>query len=105
MENRTDDLAPETANAEQDDASQQAQTVAQQAEGHVTTTLSLGESERAKGGIEGADEQDLVDHMRQMDTSGIIDMSAYRGEDNHDDLEVRYGRASVPDEGMENDDS
>ena len=35
--------------------------------------------------------QDLIDHMRDMEQSGRIDMSAYRGEPNMDDNEDKYG--------------
>ena len=86
------DLAPETVNDEQEDSSAQAQTVAQEAMGGSMTGLGLEDSEKAKGGIADEDDvQDLVDHMRQMESSGRIDMSAYRGEDNMDDVEDRYG--------------
>lgn len=54
----------------------------------------LGEdSEKARGGLDDEpDEQDLVDHMNQMETSGTIDMSAYEGEPNHDDNVDKYGK-------------
>ena len=35
--------------------------------------------------------QDSVDHMRDMESSGRIDMSAYRGEPNMDDDAGKYG--------------
>ncbi len=86
------DLAPETVNDEQEDAASQAQTVAQEAMDESLSVLGLEDSEKAKGGItDEGDVQDLVDHMRQMESSGHIDMSAYRGEDNMDDVEDRYG--------------
>ncbi|MFD2577995.1 hypothetical protein ACFSTD_03845 [Novosphingobium colocasiae] len=58
------------------------------------------------GGItDEGDTPDLVDHMKHMDSSGVIDMFAYRGEETMDDLENRYGRAGVVDEDFANDDS
>ena len=35
--------------------------------------------------------QDLVDHMRDMERSGRIDMSAFAGEPNMDDEDDTYG--------------
>lgn len=84
------DLAPETDSAEQDDESGQAQTVAEEAASRATGP-GLDDSDKAKSGDESDAVQDLVDHMRQMDRSGIIDMSAYRGERNDDAEEGRYG--------------
>ena len=78
-------LAPETHNSEQDDEQEQAQTVADQAQalrkGDPTASTKVG----------GGDVQDLVDHMRDMESSGRIDMGAYRGEPNHDDEDETYG--------------
>ena len=86
------DLAPETVNDEQEDASSQAQTVAQEAMDGSHSGLGLADTEKARGGIsDEGDVQDLVDHMRQMESSGHIDMSAFRGEDNMDDVEDFYG--------------
>ena len=100
-----DPIAPETVNAEQEDAEAQAQTVAVEGLGRRART-SLEDSEKPKGGIADEDDMtDLVDHMKQMDSSGVIDMSAYRGEETMDDLENRYGRAGVADEDFANDDS
>lgn len=84
-------LAPETDSAEQDDESSQAQTVAADATDRDTGGLGLEDSEKVKSGDGTDDLQDLVDHMRQMDRSGIIDMSAFRGERNDDEEEGRYG--------------
>ena len=57
-------LAPETHNSEQDDEDSQAQTVADQAnalrKGDPTSSVKVG----------GGDTQDLVDHMRDMESSG-----------------------------------
>ena len=77
--------APDAANLEQEDESAQAQTLADEV---------LGRAEEVKTGDETDDVQDLVDHMRQMETSGRIDMSAYRGERNDDEEEGRYGNAA-----------
>ena len=41
--------------------------------------------------------QDTVDHMRDMESSGRVDMGAYRGEDNHDDNVDKYGKPAKPD--------
>ena len=85
---QTRDLAPENDNSEQDDAASQANTVADEAAARGTDVLGLSDSEKVKGGIgDEDDEQDLVDHMKQMVTSGRIDMSAYRGEPDLDDEE------------------
>jgi hypothetical protein len=35
--------------------------------------------------------------MRDMESSGRIDMSAYRGEPNHDDNVDKYGKSAKPD--------
>lgn len=100
-----DGFTPETTNTEQVDVDTQAQTVADQARAASTSTMSLEESTKENGGIEDVDAQDLVDHMNQMERSGTIDMSAFRGEDSHDDLEGRHGRASAPDPEFSGDDS
>lgn len=85
----TENLAPENHNDEQDDERSQAQTVAEQAENkdHGDPTAST----KVKGGIDESSAQDLVDHMRDMESSGRIDMGAYRGEPNLDDNEGKYG--------------
>lgn len=77
-------------NREQDDESAQAQTVAGDAmRGSHDAQYRNEESEH--GGttnpaqITPDDEQDVVDHMEQMERSGRIDMGAYRGERNDDD--------------------
>jgi hypothetical protein len=41
--------------------------------------------------------QDTIDRMRDMESSGRIDMDAYRGEPNHDDNVDKYGKARKPD--------
>lgn len=87
----TDELAPETENAEQDeDAEEQAQTVTEEARNRATGQ-GLKDSEKVNSGDPSDDEQDLVDRMRQMDRSGRIDMDAFEGEPNHDDDVDKYG--------------
>ena len=84
-------LPPETVGDDQEDESTQSQSVACEALDRATSTLRLGDSEKVTNGDDDDDVQDLVDHMRQMETSGIIDMSAFRGERNDDEEEGRYG--------------
>ena len=92
-------LAPETHNSEQDDEDAQAQTVADQAQalrkGDPTSSVKVGSG----------DSQDLVDHMRDMESSGRIDMGAYDGEENMDDNEDKYGEAAKPDPDLPSDGS
>lgn len=73
------DLAAELVNDEQEEESSQAQTIADEALDHATSVFGLEDSEKVSAGDETDDVQDLVDHMRQMETSGRIDMSAFRG--------------------------
>lgn len=91
------DLAPETHNSEQDDEQAQAQTVADQAQalrkGDPTSSVKVG----------GGDAQDLVDHMRDMESSGRIDMGAYEGEEILDDNEDAYGDRQNPDPDLPSD--
>lgn len=89
------DLAPELVNDEQEDESAQAQTVADEALERNTSVFGLEDSDKVLSGDETDDAQDLVDRMRQMETSGRIDMSAYRGERNDDEEEGRYGSGAV----------
>lgn len=88
------DLAPELAGDEQEEEGAQAQTIADEALDRATSVFGLEDSEKASTGDEKDDVQDLVDHMHQMETSGMIDMSAYRGERNDDEEEGRYGEAA-----------
>lgn len=83
--------APENDNSEQEDEETQAQTVADEARGRAPTSEGLSDTEKANSGDENDDAQDLVDHMRQMESSGRIDMSAYRGERNDDDEDGMLG--------------
>ena len=85
-------LAPETVNDEQEDEASQAHAVAGEARGRGTGP-GLEDSEKVKTGEENDDVPDLVDHMREMDRSGRIDLDAYRGERNDDDEEGLLGKA------------
>lgn len=90
--NRKDpDLAPETVNPEQEDADAQAQTIADEQLGRTGSDAGLGDSEKMPTGDESDDVPDLVDHMRQMESSGRIDLDAFRGERNDDDEEGLLG--------------
>ncbi|RDC60972.1 hypothetical protein HME9302_02189 [Alteripontixanthobacter maritimus] len=99
QEERQANLAPETHNDEQDDHREQAQEVAQQARKNAGKSASPTESTKPKGGINPEDDstKDVIDHMRDMESSGRIDMDAYRGEPNHDDNVDKFGKAAKPD--------
>ena len=86
QEERQADFAPETHNDEQDDHRSQAQEVTEQAHDRATAG-SPTESRKSPNKSDLMDDstQDLVDHMRDMESSGRIDMGAFRGEPNHDD--------------------
>ena len=92
-------LAPETHNDEQDDHRSQAQEVAEQARETTSETGSPTESVKSdnSSGLMGDSTQDTIDHMRDMESSGRIDMDAYKGEPNHDDNVDKYGEAAKPD--------
>ncbi|MFM5931379.1 MAG: hypothetical protein ACKOPQ_10755 [Novosphingobium sp.] len=90
------DLAPEAHNVEQDDEMAQAQQVAE--DSGMASDASPLDSEKVGSGIEGEDTQDLIDHMRDMEESGRIDMSAFAGEPNMDDEDETYGEGHDPDE-------
>lgn len=94
MIDRRSEDAPETVNLEQDDEDAQAQTVADDAMDRATSVLGLSDTEKVSGGIDDDDAQDLVDHMRQMESSGRIDMDAFRGERNDDDEDGILGDAA-----------
>ncbi|HEU4820417.1 MAG TPA: hypothetical protein VFS87_04595 [Qipengyuania sp.] len=93
-------LAPENHNDEQHDEDAQAQTLADEARGRNPGDYgSPTDSVKAKDkDPEGDSTQDLVDHMRDMERSGRIDMGAYRGEDNMDDNEDKYGEENKIDD-------
>jgi hypothetical protein len=98
---QTRQLAPENANSEQDDSPDQAQTVADEA--LRGNEAGLGDTEKVAGGIDDFDQQDLVDHMEQMVTSGRIDMSAFRGEPDHYDEEGAFGPGGNEEAAIEED--
>lgn len=91
---RTDaDQAPELRNDEQDDEQWQAQTLADEAlsgEARRASPLDSIKDDNDSGLMDDST-QDLIDHMRDMEQSGRIDMGAYLGEPNHDDNEDLYG--------------
>lgn len=91
--------APETA--EQDDEGAQAQTVADDAMRGLGDEQAEGDSEKAPSGdtagIAPEDSQDVVDHMTQMERSGVIDYDAYRGERTDDDEASTFGAHETDD--------
>jgi len=103
---RTDaDQAPELRNSEQDDEMEQTQTVADDAlDGAARDASPLDSIKNDEPGeIMNDSSQDLIDHMRDMEQSGRIDMDAYRGEPNMDDNEDKYGEANKIDEDLAGD--
>jgi hypothetical protein len=98
---RTDaEQAPELHNSEQDDELEQTHSVAQEAlagEARHSSPLDSIKSDEPGEVMDDAS-QDLIDHMRDMEQSGRIDMSAYRGEPNHDDNVDKYGPGSKLDD-------
>jgi len=95
-----EDTAPETVNNEQEDGEAQAQSVAEDALSRATSVL--GEQDLGER-VPGPDDDsggmpDLVDHMKHMVTSGVIDMSAFRGERSDDDEEGMLGEGGIDDE-------
>ncbi|RJY09715.1 hypothetical protein [Aurantiacibacter aquimixticola] len=99
QEARQASLAPETHNDEQDDHRMQAQEVSEQARKLTPQTGSPTESEKSdnESGLMNDSTQDTIDHMRDMESSGRIDMGAYEGEPNHDDNVDKYGKDKKPD--------
>lgn len=96
---KPDTSAPETVNSEQEDGGAQAQTVADEAIARGTSVVGEhGETERAAGNSDDSGMPDLVDHMNQMVSSGVIDMSAYRGERSDDDEEGMLGDGGIDDD-------
>jgi hypothetical protein len=102
----TADDAPLTNN-EQDDEGEQTQTVADEALRGASRSASPLDSTKSDTDSDLMDDstQDLVDHMRDMEQSGRIDMHAYDGEDNHDDNEDKYGPDSKVDPDLPSDGS
>ncbi|WP_347302767.1 hypothetical protein V5740_12295 [Croceibacterium sp. TMG7-5b_MA50] len=102
----TADDAPLTNN-EQDDEGEQTRTVADEAlrgEGRAASPLDSIKPDD-EGEVMDDSSQDLVDHMRDMEQSGRIDMDAFRGEDNHDDNEDKFGPGSKIDPDLPSDGS
>lgn len=85
------DPAPENDNSEQEDEDAQAQTVADEARGRDSRGDDAMDSEKVNSGDDSDDVPDLIDRMKQMESSGIIDMGAFRGEPNDDDEEDGLG--------------
>jgi hypothetical protein len=99
-----DNLAPETFNDEQDDEQSQAQEIAEDALSEDDDSPTESTKPR-KGAFDEDSTQDLVDHMRDMESSGRIDMGAFQGEDNHDDNEDKYGEDNKVDPDLPSDGS
>jgi len=97
------DLAPETHNDEQDDHLSQAQSIAEDALAGLAFEPSPLDSIKVNGGLDDDSTQDLIDHMRDMEQSGRIDMDAYAGEENLDDNEDKYGDDLKPDPDLTSD--
>ena len=91
------DVAPETDNDEQEDEDSQAQTIAEEARNKDAYASPL-DSIKVNGGIDDDSTQDLIDHMRDMEQSGRIDMDAFAGEENLDDNEDKYGEENRVDD-------
>ena len=102
QEQRQADQAPELHNDEQDDHLSQAQEVAEEARNKDGEASPL-DSVKVNSGIDDNSEQDIVDHMRDMEQSGRIDMGAYSGEPNLDDDEDKYGEESKVDKDLPSD--
>ncbi len=88
------DNAPEAHNREQDDEEAQAQSVAEAAR----RDRPQQDSDKVNSGDDSDDAQDLVDHMNQMERSGVIDMDAYRGERSDDDEDDELGPGGIEDD-------
>ena len=85
---------------EQEDESAQAQTVADDAIRGLASAQVQNEDSEHGGTTNPAqitpdDEQDVVDHMQQMQRSGRIDMDAFRGERNDDDEAEMLGEGGM----------
>ena len=87
--NPSSDDAPEMHNDEQDDEPSQAQSIAEEARNQDAESSPL-DSIKVNSGIDDDSTQDLIDHMRDMEQSGRIDMDAFAGEENLDDNEDKY---------------
>ncbi|WP_288416033.1 hypothetical protein [uncultured Novosphingobium sp.] len=98
------DLSREDITPEQEDEDTQAQTVADEALDGVDERSPL-DSVKDDSGLEDVDAPDLIDRMKQMESSGNIDLAAFDGEETMDDLENRYGSRNAADEEFSGDDS
>ncbi|MGJ0237138.1 hypothetical protein ACQEPB_01280 [Novosphingobium fluoreni] len=98
------DLSREDITPEQEDEDTQAQTVADEALDGVDERSPL-DSVKDDSGLEDVNAPDLIDRMKQMESSGNIDMAAFDGEETMDDLENRYGSRNAADEEFSGDDS
>lgn len=92
--------APETHDSEHDDEPAQSQTVADDAILGLAAGQTGAEDSDHGGTTNPAqvipdDAQDVVDHMEQMESSGQIDMDAYRGERSDDDESGMLGEAGM----------
>jgi len=94
-----DDLSPDMDNAEQRDDGQ-AQDVAEDALNLASDPFEESEHGGSPnvGAVMPDDTPDLVDTMRQMLNSGVIDNGAYAGEPMHDDEEDRLGQTDSDDD-------
>ena len=99
-EQRMAGLAPEMHNDEQDDHRDQAQQVTEEARGLTPDIETPTESEKGRGETDLMNDstQDTIDRMKDMETSGRIDMDAYRGEPNHDDNQDKFGPSNKVDD-------
>jgi hypothetical protein len=102
---KPDDTAPENHNSEQDDEPEQTQSVTDDALHPDRTSPLDSEKHHSAADLSDDSAQDLVDHMRDMEQSGRIDMLAFEGEDNHDDNEDKYGPGAKPDPDLPSDGS
>lgn len=96
-EERMADLAPEMHNDEQDDHRMQAQEISEEAQRSSTQSPTESAKSPTKSDLMNDSTQDTVDKMRDMESSGRIDMHAYDGEPNHDDNVDKLGKANKPD--------
>ena len=98
-EQRMADLAPENHNDEQDDHRNQAQEVSKEAQRLTPGIDKPTESKKGPGKTDLMNDstQDVIDHMKDMESSGQVDMDAFRGEPNHDDNVDKYGKGHKPD--------
>jgi len=90
----------ESQSQEQDDEDAQAQTVADDAMRGFASDATVSSDSEHGGTTNPAqiipdDDQDVVDHMQQMEKSGQIDMDAFRGERSDDDESGMLGEGGM----------